>query len=86
MGERLTVARKVLGRTQAEFARQAQVSVSAYNQYERGRKRPTVDNANRLCDAFRFTLIGYIEAIRAAYPMNCANGSPRCGITNPPHK
>jgi transcriptional regulator with XRE-family HTH domain len=56
IGERLTLARKTIGRTQADFARQARVSNSAYNQYERGRKRPAVDQANRLCDAYQLTL------------------------------
>jgi transcriptional regulator with XRE-family HTH domain len=56
IGQRLTQAREAFGCTQAEFARQARVSNSAYNQYERGKKRPAVDQANRLCDAYQLSL------------------------------
>lgn len=56
IGERLRVTREALGLSQAAFAKAARVSASAYNQYERGRMRPAVDQAIALRDAHKLTL------------------------------
>lgn len=56
IGERLRLTREALGLTQVEFAKKAKVSPSAYNQYEKGRMRPAIDQAIRLRDAHNLTL------------------------------
>lgn len=56
IGERLRISREALGLTQAEFARRAKVSPTAYNQYEKGRMRPAIDQAIKLRDAHKLTL------------------------------
>ena len=56
IGERLRLTREAMGLTQAEFARQARVSPSAYNQYEKGRIRPAIDQAVRMREAHKITL------------------------------
>ena len=56
IGERLRVTREALGLSQATFAKAAKVSASAYNQYERGRMRPAIDQAIRLCEGHKLTL------------------------------
>lgn len=56
IGERLRVTREALGLSQAHFAKAAKVSASAYNQYERGRMRPAIDQAIRLCEGHKLTL------------------------------
>lgn len=56
IGERLRLTREALGLSQAQFARKAEVSSSAYNQYERGRMRPAIDQAIKIRDAHKLTL------------------------------
>src|SRR5262245_46331527 len=56
IGERLRITREALGRTQADFARRAKLSASAYNQYEKGRMRPAIDAAISLCEVYGITL------------------------------
>jgi transcriptional regulator with XRE-family HTH domain len=56
IGERLRLTREALGLSQADFARQASVSPSAYNQYEKGKMRPAIDQAVKIRDAHKLTL------------------------------
>jgi transcriptional regulator with XRE-family HTH domain len=56
IGDRLRISREALGLNQAEFARCAGLSRNAYSAYERGRERPSLDNAIRLKDAHSLTL------------------------------
>ena len=56
IGKRLTLARAVIGGNQEDFADKAGIAQNTYNQYERGKKRPSVDNAMKLCDAYLLTL------------------------------
>ena len=57
IGRRLLLTRQALGiDAQGEFARRAGIGVTAYNQYEMGRKRPSIENAVALCDAYHLTL------------------------------
>lgn len=56
IGERLRLTREALGRNQIEFAKLAKISASAYNQYEKGRIRPSVDAAIAMVDAHKITL------------------------------
>lgn len=56
IGHRLRLARTVIGSQQADFAAKAGIAQNTYNQYERGKKRPSVDNALKLCDAYMLTL------------------------------
>jgi transcriptional regulator with XRE-family HTH domain len=77
VGQRLRITREALGKTQAAFCGAAGISASAYNQFEKGSTRPSIDNAIAICDAHGLSLDwiyrgdmamlrhGVAEAIRA---------------------
>lgn len=56
IGERLRLTRDALGLTQERFCARAEISPTAYNQWERGHKRPSVDAGIALCNAYDLTL------------------------------
>jgi transcriptional regulator with XRE-family HTH domain len=56
IGQRLLHTRQALGIGQTAFAERAKISSTAYNQYENGKKRPSIENAVALCEAFDLTL------------------------------
>ena len=56
IGERLRLTRMVFGLAQGDFAQKASIAANTYNQFERGRKRPSIENAIALCDTFNLTL------------------------------
>lgn len=56
IGRRLALTRHVLGLQQNEFCERAKIAPNTYNQYERGKKRPTIDNAIRLVETYHLTL------------------------------
>ena len=56
IGERLCLAREALGLSQVMFALRAGMSPSAYNQYERGKRRLAIDGALKIHDAHGLTL------------------------------
>jgi DNA-binding XRE family transcriptional regulator len=58
IGERLMLSRQVTGKTQGEYSAAAKIPQNTYNQYERGKARPTVDHANAICDVHKITLDG----------------------------
>lgn len=56
IAERLRLVRDVVGMAQGEFAERAGIAANTYNQFERGRKRPSIENAIALCDTYNLTL------------------------------
>lgn len=56
IGNRLRLTRESFDMTQTHFAEQAGISQNTYNQYEKGRKRPSVDNALLLSLTYNLTL------------------------------
>lgn len=56
IGRRLELTRQVLGLQQNEFCGRAKIASNTYNQYERGKKHPSVANALKLCDTYGLTL------------------------------
>jgi transcriptional regulator with XRE-family HTH domain len=56
IGRRLQHTRQALGVGQTAFAERARISATAYNQYETGKKRPSIENAIALCDTYGLTL------------------------------
>lgn len=56
VGHRLRLTRIALGYDQGVFATEAGLSASAYNQYETGRKLPSVAAASALVDRYGLTL------------------------------
>jgi len=56
MGRRLEVARRVYRLSQVEFCTAVHISPTAYNSYEKGRKRPVIENAIALCERYDLTL------------------------------
>lgn len=56
IGLRLELTRQVFGVPQNDFCEKAGIAPNTYNQYERGKKRPTVENAIALCETYDLTL------------------------------
>lgn len=56
IGRRLELTRQVFGLAQNDFCARAEIATNTYNQYERGKKRPTVENAIALCETYDLTL------------------------------
>lgn len=56
IGRRLELTRQVVGVQQNEFCEKAKIATNTYNQYEKGKKRPSIDNALRLCKAYDLKL------------------------------
>ena len=56
IGERLRLVREVRGLDQGAFAEGAGLAPSTYNQYEMGVRRPAIENAIALCDAYNLSL------------------------------
>ena len=53
---RLIAAREAIGLEQTDFARRAKIAQNTYNQYEQAKRRPSLDNAIKLCRAYNLTL------------------------------
>ena len=56
VGKRLILTRRVWGLSQQDFAAKAEISPSAYNQYENAKRLISVSHAHKLCDAYDLTL------------------------------
>ena len=56
IGRRLQLVRRVHGMAQNEFCARAGLATNTYNQYEKGKKRPSVENAIALCEQYGLTL------------------------------
>lgn len=56
IGERLELARHLLGKSQKAFATDAGIARNTYNQYETGTNTPSVEEAQKLCDRWALTL------------------------------
>jgi len=56
IAERLALVREVEGLSQSEFAGRAGINGNAWNNYERARKRISIDAAIRLVEAYNLTL------------------------------
>lgn len=54
--DRLRVTREATGLTQAQFCRATGIGQQAWNNYERGRVRISLNAAIKVCQAFGFTL------------------------------
>lgn len=56
IGRRLELTRAALRMSQIDFCGDAGIATNTYNQYERGKKRPSLDNALKLARAYNLTL------------------------------
>lgn len=56
IAHRLRMTREALGLNQTELCERAGVKRNTYNQWEQGKGRPQIDEAQKLCDAFNITL------------------------------
>ena len=73
IGERLSLMRNVFGMTQTDFGKGAGSKKSTYNQYEKGKERPSLDEAIKLCDKYGLTLDWiYLGDTRGLSPDLCA--------------
>lgn len=56
IAERLALVREVEGMTQADFSARAEINPNAWNNYERARKRISLEAAIKLCETYHLTL------------------------------
>jgi transcriptional regulator with XRE-family HTH domain len=56
VGQRLALVRGVLGLSSGVFALQAGIGLSAYSQYEGGRRRCSIESAIALVDTYQLSL------------------------------
>ncbi len=56
IGQRPTLTRQVIGLAQNEFCQRARIAPTTYNQFDKGRQRPAVENAIALCETYGITL------------------------------
>jgi transcriptional regulator with XRE-family HTH domain len=56
IARRLLAARLAIGLEQTDFARKARIAQNTYNQYEQAKRRPSLDNAIKLCKTYNLTL------------------------------
>ena len=54
-GERLKLTRDLLGKNQTTFATGAGIARNTYNQFERGKCLPSVNQAHKICDRWGLT-------------------------------
>ncbi len=50
------MTRQVFGLSQTDFGKGAGIKKSTYNQYEKGKERPALDEAMKLCERYGLTL------------------------------
>lgn len=74
IGERLVRARLALGLTQSELADAAGIGRNTYNQWERGKGRPGLGEALKLCDKFGLTLDWIYRGDPSGLPFRIASG------------
>lgn len=72
IGQRLSITRQALGLKQKQFAERAGLTPSAYNQYETGLYKPSVDAANALCDRYFITLDWIFRGSLSGVPYDLA--------------
>lgn len=56
IAKRLVATRHAFRLNQGDFAQRANIAHNTYNQYEHAKKRPSIDNAIALCEAYDLTL------------------------------
>jgi transcriptional regulator with XRE-family HTH domain len=56
LGRRLDLARRAIGMSQKEFAQEAGIAITTYNQYEKGASFPPVAAAQKICRKHHLTL------------------------------
>lgn len=56
IGRRLKATREALGLNQRQLCQRASVATNTYNQWEKGKSRPELDEAIKLVDEFDLTL------------------------------
>lgn len=74
IGLRLLHTRQALGIGQTAFAERAEISATAYNQWEKGKKRPSIENAIELCDTYDLTLDWIFRGDPSGLRYELANG------------
>jgi transcriptional regulator with XRE-family HTH domain len=74
IGERLRLTREALRLNQREFCERTGLKTSAYNKYEKGVKRPSVDAAIVLCEYYGLTLEWIFRGDQSRLPNDLVNG------------
>lgn len=68
LGGRLEITREALDLSPAELCRIIKIAENRWSQYENGKRRITMDVANKLCDEFGLTLDWIYRANPAGLP------------------
>lgn len=76
IARRLIATRLALGLSQAALSRRTGVATNTYNQYEKEKGRPDLDNAMRLCDGLGITLDWIYRADASGLPARIADRLP----------
>ena len=74
VARRLWLTRKALGVQQSAFCRLTGVSTTAWNNYERGIRRISIDEALKVCAHTGMTLDWIYGGIRQGLPLSLAEG------------
>lgn len=72
IASRLKATREALGLEQSEFADRAKIARNTYNQWEKGRGRPQLEGAMKLCEAYNLTLDWIYYGSLDGLPLNLA--------------
>jgi len=81
IGRRLRATRDALDLKQGEFVAVCDIAQNTYSQWETGARRPSIDEAIRLCDAHRLTLDWIYLGDASGLPLKITSKLPRSMFT-----
>jgi transcriptional regulator with XRE-family HTH domain len=84
IAERLRLTREASGMIQAQFCRIVGIGQQAWNNYERGERRISIDQALQLCSALGVTLDWIYRGIASGLPIQLAEEIRRIERTERP--
>lgn len=86
IGERLKLLREAKGMTQAAFSRTLKIDQQQWNNYERGFRRISIDQATKVCIITGATLDWIYRGVTSALPLELALQiqARAAGETEPP--
>ena len=77
IGRRLRATRKALDLKQGPFLALCDIAQNTYSAWETGARRPSVDEAARLCDAHKLTLDWIYLGDASGLPLKITSKLPR---------
>jgi len=80
IGRRLRATREATGLKQGPFLALCDIAQNTYSQWETGARRPSIDEAIRLCDAHKLTLDWIYLGDASGLPLKITSKLPRSMI------